>query len=342
MVQELCYRNNTNSLFRKYAKLVTWFANTGIGSDYLGTPKSKISLLLPNGYSEWGGGRSFRSTFSTRPIYAPKLYPALQIVDLCHNWLKDFDEAKTLLAWQLGLTRRQPAIATNLLFATTSTFYSTAGGDGNVRNSNATWSTARNAADGDDVQKTALSESCGIYFTGSGSYYIYRIFLPFVTSALPDTDTVDSTTLNVTPTNKNGSNYTFAIVQTSQASSTDLVLGDFDQCGAVDSPTEGATRVSVNDMTNETEKGFPLNATGLTWISKTGTTLLGLRQGTNDIDNSAPAGHVYTNFYFNEQGTPKYPNLVVVHSAAGVNEAAWARLPEVPFRSFAEHRVINY
>ena len=109
--KEFCYFNNSKSLFRKYAKLVTWFANTGIGSDYLGTPKSKISILLPNGYEEWGGGRDFRSTFYTRPVYAKKLWSALRVIDMTALWLKDFDEAQKLLAWELGLTRRMPAIA---------------------------------------------------------------------------------------------------------------------------------------------------------------------------------------------------------------------------------------
>ena len=49
---ELCYANNTRSLFRKYKHLVTEFANNQLGRDYLSIPnfRQRISLLTPQGY----------------------------------------------------------------------------------------------------------------------------------------------------------------------------------------------------------------------------------------------------------------------------------------------------
>ena len=113
---ELCYRNNPNSLFRKYARLVSWFARTGIGRDYLGVPRD-ISLMLPNGYHQTDDGRNVRATFYSRAVFAPKLYPALARLDTVQQWLKDFKEAKQLLAWELGLTRNMPALAKAVMLA---------------------------------------------------------------------------------------------------------------------------------------------------------------------------------------------------------------------------------
>ena len=324
---ELCYRNNPHSLFRKYSKLVTWFANTGIGRDYLGLPRSKFALMLPNGYSEWGGGRSFRSTFYTKPIYAPKLYPALQVVDLCHNWLKDFDEAKTLLAWQLGLTRRQPAIATNLLFATTSTFYpdpnpETTSVDGHLERSgvNETWGTIRAGAGtgaGDsDVNDVYAAQAHASATTNQYQTMRRGIFL-HDSSAIPDTDTIDSGTwsgyANSTGTGLGQLNT--ALVASTPASNTALVSGDYSQLGG--------TRFATDRTINSTGAywDFTLDANGLAAVSKTGVSKFGTLLA-NDLDNSAPtwASNAQSWVFFDpaEDAGGNFPKLVVVHSGAAI------------------------
>ena len=96
--RELSYANNSKSLFRKYANLVTWFSKTQLGCDYLSdhsfslpyNPKD-ISLLLPNGFIE-EQGKDYQMTVTTRACYASKLYPALQTIDLVSQWISDFDE----------------------------------------------------------------------------------------------------------------------------------------------------------------------------------------------------------------------------------------------------------
>ena len=58
-----------------------------------------------------GRGQRFQVNILHRPVYAKKLWSALRVIDMTALWLKDFDEAQKLLAWELGLTRRMPAIA---------------------------------------------------------------------------------------------------------------------------------------------------------------------------------------------------------------------------------------
>jgi hypothetical protein len=67
---------------------------------------------------------------------------------------------------------------------------------------------------------------------------------------------------------------------------------------------------------------FILNATGLSWIVKTGNTKLGIREG-HDCINSAIRNDLGGNivnglqlYTINQAGTDKDPKLVVVHSAA--------------------------
>ncbi len=117
-MRELCYANNPKSLFRKYARLVTWFANTNTGRDYLNIPQrfNDIGLLVPNGFHRVNGNDA-EARFYTNQLYSKKLAPVLTKIDLVNNWIKNFNEAKHFLIWELGLTRRKPAFAPLVMFA---------------------------------------------------------------------------------------------------------------------------------------------------------------------------------------------------------------------------------
>jgi hypothetical protein len=124
-MKELCYLNNESSLFKKYASLVTWFANTPEGWELLQLPNSKrISLLLPNGYHELLGADKkdvyARATFYSRPVYAPLLSPALLKFDLMQHSIWDFDEAKKVFLWNLGLNKKElpPALVRSVFLDT--------------------------------------------------------------------------------------------------------------------------------------------------------------------------------------------------------------------------------
>ncbi len=152
-----------------------------------------------------------------------------------------------------------------------------------------------------------------------------RAFYPFDTSALPDNATITAATLNLYCKEKRfgltGSYDYINIVQTNQASSTALVNADFDQCGAIHSPTVGASNVAISTLSTTAYTSISLNSTALGWISKTGYTNLGLRVG-RDLADADPIG-VDDNdtdkarFYCSEQtGTDNDPYLEITVSEA--------------------------
>ena len=147
---------------------------------------------------------------------------------------------------------------------------------------------------------------------------IGRSFFPIDTSALPDTDDISSAVFSVYGFYVLDA-ITLGLVQTSQASTTALALSDWDTCGdAINNPTEGASRVAINS-TSARYWDWTLNANGIGWISKTGTTKLGLRTE-EDIDDSYPTvttDRRFNTYYSESAGTANDPKLVVEHAAGG-------------------------
>lgn len=197
----------------------------------------------------------------------------------------------------------------------TTDFYS-GGGDGNVLNANASYSTCHDAVTGSgfDYTSTVLTIRTS---APSTNYTVSRIFLPIDTSGLSDTCTVTAATLNITCTQPLLSYGTcdMALVQTSQSSTSTLSTADFDQCGSISNPTEGATRIEVFSTGVKT---MTLDSTGISWISKSGFTMLGLRTGWLDCDNATPtlsSQEMYTRFASSETtGTSSDPYLSVTWS----------------------------
>lgn len=193
---------------------------------------------------------------------------------------------------------------------TTSVFFS-GSADGIVFASNSDFTTARDATTGAAFSVQASSDLSANF---DGSYNISRLFLPFDTSNLGDSDSISSAILSVCPETSNGDDdaASVCLIQTSQAGGgASLVDGDFDQVGS----TEGATRIAFSSLTPDTYANFSLNATGLSWISKTGYTLLGLRTD-RDLDNNAPTGINSYFFYLSERtGTSQDPYLTVEHTS---------------------------
>lgn len=209
---------------------------------------------------------------------------------------------------------------------TTQTFYSTAG-DGSIYKSGASWDAAHDATSGSGV-------SAGFTYILTGpsksttNYFIYRSFLPFDTSSIPDDATVTSASLNVFPqsitNNDNDGDDFITVVQTSQANTSNLSIGDFDQAGDINNPVEGINASERKDMTGiATAKYLTLNLnfTGLGWISKTDVTKLGLREG-HDVKNSAFTSSSTTTSQFSRisfssseyPGTTQDPYLTITYT----------------------------
>ena len=206
---------------------------------------------------------------------------------------------------------------------TTDTFYTEAG-DGRTGYINqASWATAR-SADGSTANATDYTGS-SIYIaaedesTGANDFGIVRGFFPFNTSAIPDGATISSATFSVWVSDVGSGERIYGLIQTSQASASQVVGTDYDNL-TLNSPTEGASRLTPTSSASYTDA--PLNASGLSWISKTGNTLLGLRHQ-DDIDNTQPAaGRQYMFVHSSEAtGTTNDPKLVVVHSGGATTNS---------------------
>lgn len=176
--------------------------------------------------------------------------------------------------------------------------------------SDTTWTLARDTADG-----TGASTADAAVYTFAEQrtvptrFEVSRAFYIFDTSDIPDTDNIDSGTFTAYSEGDDINIAAYGLIQTSPASDSSLAVGDYDAM-TINSPDEGAARVTPSG-TSGTANTWTLNATGLSWINKTGNTRLGLRHA-RDIDNSAPSARTYWATYMVDVvGTSLDPVLVV-------------------------------
>lgn len=196
-------------------------------------------------------------------------------------------------------------------------------GDGIVyKNDNADWDTSHDATTGADADPTGINAFCMAGLNGP-IIELFRLFLPFNTSGIPSGSTIDSAILSVYHRYDGGSDLDAGVVETSQADETTLAVADFNNCGAVDSPTEGAPRVT--SWSDTTYANWTLDATGRGWVktsgdvstcgSNTGWTCLGIRLE-KDLDDVDPLTvRNYHSFRMSEYtGTTEDPYLTVVYT----------------------------
>src|SRR3989344_2321566 len=210
--------------------------------------------------------------------------------------------------------------------ATTTTFFAGVG-DGIVSIfGEATWDGAHDATDGDNADYTGTVTRVSIFKALTGEFEIRRTFFPFDTSSLPDTDVISSATFSAWATtvsavgDNDGLDYIVPVGPTSQASNTELVVGDFDQAGAVDNPTQLSD--DQKDISTDFSAGsyanWTANASGLSAVDKTGFTLVGLREGHDIEDNQYEGGNNTSNqvrFSTSEEtSTTQDPMLEVTHA----------------------------
>jgi hypothetical protein len=189
-------------------------------------------------------------------------------------------------------------------------------GDGKVGDSNGTWNTIHDATTG-TATDTETTEYV-IAGNNAGTYVIYRMFIPIDTSTIPTDGTITAASLFFkSGATVSGDDQIVGLVQTDQASVTALVNDDFNNCGAVDSPTEGTdSRVTI--AATETWYELVLNATGRGWIVQDGAnpTKFGIR-GAADLDDSAPSDYHYANVHMSEAVEANRPYLKVTYTEAG-------------------------
>ncbi|MEK7564320.1 MAG: FG-GAP-like repeat-containing protein [Patescibacteria group bacterium] len=200
-------------------------------------------------------------------------------------------------------------------------FYSTAGGDGEIYHEDASsWNTVHDASTGSADAASGTSYTYVEHYTAD--YWMARTVLPFDTSSLPDGAVVSSATLYVYVDYKedgdnDGSDF-IRVVQNTTASSTGLINGDYDQVGSIDNPTAGATDTDITGISTGAYLVIPLNTTGKSWISKTGATKLGLREGHDATDNASSINTSLTGVRIktaNATGTSQDPYLAITYTS---------------------------
>lgn len=158
----------------------------------------------------------------------------------------------------------------------------------------------------------------------------YRAFTLFDTSAIVDTDVIDSAIYSLYILNdfrnflsgEDSANSTFVVVETSPASNTALVDADYQQHVQQHGVVMGESQIQANISASGYED-VTLNSAGRDFISKTGITKLGTASRW-DLDDTATgltwvinALQFYLASFADETGTTQDPKLVVTSSAAG-------------------------
>ncbi|HVQ01398.1 MAG TPA: PKD domain-containing protein [Candidatus Thermoplasmatota archaeon] len=141
------------------------------------------------------------------------------------------------------------------------------------------------------------------------TYYIYRGFVFFNTSALPSNAIIDNATLG--------------LYKSSDSSTTDflITIQNGQPTYPHDPPQTGdysKTHYSGNGGTLNTSgfgngyNNISLNNDGISWINRTGWTKLCLRSN-RDINGTTPTGNEYVTVYASEQGNGYQPKLVIAY-----------------------------
>ena len=195
------------------------------------------------------------------------------------------------------LTRTgSPSIGSNPFFTNygkTTRFYSTAG-DGDVTNTGAGgWAGVRSASTGSTADSTGATTTAVVSKPGfSGSRTIRRMFLPIDTTSF-NGRAIDAFLHPFVSVESNSFDRDICLIQTTQADTSTLTTADFDQCGDLNSPIEGMTRIPLSTFDAVNSNDFPLflqlNSNGLGFIQQGGITKLGIRIS-SDIDNQEPTG----------------------------------------------------
>jgi len=209
------------------------------------------------------------------------------------------------------------------VFTDTTTSYYAGAGDGYIDGTaNAVWDTIHDGLTGSAADYTATIAICEVY-NNSSKHRMARLFLPIDTSGLPagaSISAADLKTYGSEIVNSVGDDtYDYVrVVQTSQANTSTLGTDDFDQCGSINNPTAGANDTDLDTLSTSAYNTISLNATGISWITDSGVTKLGLRQGHDAQDNEPGVGRDrYKISTSEETGTSQDPYLEITYTEGG-------------------------
>ena len=309
------------SFFKKYQRQIRWIFNTRLGRwffkinrDYSSVGDKKIIKVLPNAIQWLEGyrydGENWRivktTEFRTNNRFAYRMNTLLKYLPFIYwteNWYP---------ALQVGLT--VTTVYPDADPESTSVdgiveIFDGAGQD---------WADIQGAATGTNALPSATTISATIDADSITDKWdgIQRSAILFDTSAIGDTDTLDSAVLSVWPNSTlNDFTSNLDLVTSNPASNTDLVAADYDQFGT----TLQATSIAISAITTGQYNDFTLNATGESNVDFTGVSKFGLRIS-QDTANTEPTwsanakSQVIMQSAENSNGADNAPKLAVTHS----------------------------
>lgn len=303
-----------------------------------------LKIKANDSQNDWDGNSYYESEqgFTVREAvvkYKSYILPAFiedsTPIDTERKRLKIFWERRNNILWQAKVfpmnflkNATYPVRADAI-----TNYYADAGGDGVCYESDTgqTWNDAHDGpGSGHDDISTSEIVARTRYKASNSTYFCYRGFYPINTSGLDDGATITAATFNVYGTGTGRSDLDdrgINVIQTTQADPTSLVAGDFDAV-TIDGDTEGSdSRIDVDNWNASGWNTFTLNAAGRGWISLTGWTKLGLREG-HDLDDVAPDGYSTVDGRYADYantgsdpylavtytvGAPPYPQIIMIN-----------------------------
>lgn len=183
------------------------------------------------------------------------------------------------------------------------------------------WDTHHDTATGSSAHSSDAQTDFARTSKNDQGFGTHRAFLLFDTSSIGASQTVDSAELSLYVTGRangdnDGDDFIVLVHEATPASNTNLVTGDFDQCGSVDSPTEVSNRIDIGSFTLNAYNAFTINT--LSTVNTTGISRYCGREGHDVLDSPYAGGTDTENDikvkYAETSGTSQDPKLVVTFS----------------------------
>lgn len=295
-------------------QLLTWFANTGLGRDFLNISQgaSRIVQLLPNSYTEYAdqdrkGNHILRTTFYPLDNHFDRfLGSGLESINLIRNkHLNSFKETQEALLNYTGLERISYLPQVHLAITTFNTL--TTGGE-ELGNTDAVFSTCRDAASGSEVNVTN-NLRCG----HNGSVFVIRRMVQrWDTSSLTALATITNVDVSIyiVAAGINQSTTSCDIVS-SNATDGAIIASDYAQLG-----TTSYSNVALSTLVDTVRSIFTLDASGRAQINKTGNTRLGARIALDRANTSPGANDNYFNWGGMAEANP--PQLIITYTVPAI------------------------
>ena len=234
-------------------------------------------------------------------------------------------------------------ISTGDVFTDTTTSYYVGSGDGycsygygGITPSQSSWNASHDGwGSWSPETQTTIYAPASAY---TNETKLRRAFLPIDTSALPDAATISTAVLkvyvSVTCNSDNDGDDYIAVVETFQVSTSSLTNDDYRDCGSDNGSEgrayytpieEGSDQIDITGIGTSGYTSLTLNATGRGWISKTGYTKIGIREGHDLLDHPIqPFSNSLANYaYFRSSeytGTSQDPYIEITYSTGATTE----------------------